>query len=172
MWKWRGKMKIKIAVLTLALFTLISIGSSKASTYNLVLDSSNGSAVGNGSFSVSGTITNTVSGTFTPTSLDFSIDGDNFTLSNALSSPIVTFDKGVLVSIAYLGSMNGFSLDLGTLGLGYVFADLSDPSLGSIGSISASATPLPPSWTLMLIGLAGAGFVAHRRKGKMLPATA
>jgi hypothetical protein len=27
-----------------------------------------------------------------------------------------------------------------------------------------SATPLPPTWTMMLIGLAGFGFVAHRRK--------
>jgi hypothetical protein len=31
-----------------------------------------------------------------------------------------------------------------------------------------SATPLPPSWTLMLIGLAGFGFVAYRRKPKQV----
>jgi hypothetical protein len=29
-----------------------------------------------------------------------------------------------------------------------------------------TATPLPPAWTMMLIGLAGFGFVAHRRKSK------
>jgi hypothetical protein len=31
---------------------------------------------------------------------------------------------------------------------------------------AASATPLPPAWTMMLIGLAGFGFVASRRKSK------
>jgi hypothetical protein len=29
-----------------------------------------------------------------------------------------------------------------------------------------SATPLPATWTMMLIGLAGFGFVAYRRKSK------
>jgi hypothetical protein len=32
------------------------------------------------------------------------------------------------------------------------------------GTASVSATPLPPTWTMMLIGLAGFGFVAYRRK--------
>jgi hypothetical protein len=38
----------------------------------------------------------------------------------------------------------------------------SDVSFSSIGS----ATPLPPTWTMMLIGLAGFGLVAYRRKSK------
>jgi hypothetical protein len=29
-----------------------------------------------------------------------------------------------------------------------------------------AVTPLPPSWTMMLIGIAGFGFVAYRRKSK------
>jgi hypothetical protein len=165
------KMKFKFGVLTLTLLTTLSIASAKASTYDLVLDSSNGSVIGNGSLSVNGT-----SGTFTAatglTSLDFSIDGNTFKLSNALLGPSVTFNNGVLVSIVYLGSLKGFNLDLGMLGLGYVFADLGNAGLDSIGTISASATPLPPSWTIMLIGLAGAGFLAYRRKSKMLPAAA
>jgi hypothetical protein len=33
-------------------------------------------------------------------------------------------------------------------------------------SASVSATPLPPGWTLMLIGIAGFGLVAYRRNGK------
>ena len=33
-------------------------------------------------------------------------------------------------------------------------------------SLQVSQTPLPASWTLMLIGLAGFGFVAYRRKAK------
>jgi hypothetical protein len=28
----------------------------------------------------------------------------------------------------------------------------------------ASATPIPPAWTLLLIGLAGLGFIAYRRQ--------
>ena len=30
-------------------------------------------------------------------------------------------------------------------------------------NFSVSATPLPPAWTLMLVGLAGVGFMFHRR---------
>jgi hypothetical protein len=43
---------------------------------------------------------------------------------------------------------------------------------GPIGGVDAAfetqvaATPLPPAWTMMLIGLAGFGFVAYRRKSK------
>ena len=29
-----------------------------------------------------------------------------------------------------------------------------------------SATPLPPSWTMLLIGIVGFGFVAYRRQRK------
>jgi hypothetical protein len=36
-------------------------------------------------------------------------------------------------------------------------------------SLQVSQTPLPASWTLMLIGLAGFGFVAYRRKAKPAP---
>jgi hypothetical protein len=31
---------------------------------------------------------------------------------------------------------------------------------------NVSTTPLPPTWTMMLMGLAGFGFVAYRRKSK------
>ena len=34
----------------------------------------------------------------------------------------------------------------------------------SFNYAAVSATPLPPSWTMMLIGLAGFGFVAYRRQ--------
>jgi hypothetical protein len=33
-------------------------------------------------------------------------------------------------------------------------------------SASVSASPLPPSWTMMLVGLAGFAFIAYRRKSK------
>jgi hypothetical protein len=40
--------------------------------------------------------------------------------------------------------------------------DFGDPFVS--GSISASATPLPPTWTMMLLGLAGLGFMLGRPK--------
>ena len=33
-------------------------------------------------------------------------------------------------------------------------------------SLQVSQTPLPPAWTMMLIGIAGVGFAAYRRKSK------
>ena len=39
-------------------------------------------------------------------------------------------------------------------------------SSGTSISLAVSATPLPPTWTMLLIGLAGFGFVAYRRKAK------
>ena len=36
----------------------------------------------------------------------------------------------------------------------------------SITFTPVSATPLPPTWTMMLIGLAGFGLAAYRRKSK------
>ena len=37
---------------------------------------------------------------------------------------------------------------------------------GGVGKVEASATPLPPAWTLMLIGLGGFGWVAQRLQRK------
>jgi PEP-CTERM motif-containing protein len=33
-------------------------------------------------------------------------------------------------------------------------------------NLQISQTPLPPTWTMMLIGIAGFGFVAYRRRSK------
>ncbi len=46
------------------------------------------------------------------------------------------------------------------------FEEIGRGGVGSIEKGSISATPLPPSWTMMLIGVAGFGFVAYRRKSK------
>jgi hypothetical protein len=69
-------------------------------------------------------------------------------------------------------SRNGFSVGggpslngLNPLQLGYTsLANSGGPELseGGGGRSEVSATPLPPSWTLMLIGLVGFGFMAHR----------
>jgi len=172
-------MKLKFAAV-FSLFWLLATGSSEASTYNFVLNSSIGPAGGNGSFTVNGPVSSNGLATFTEgaglASLVFSIEGNNFTLDDDLTKASVTFDNGALINVAYLGGLNGFKLDLGTLGLNYIFSDLINPGLSSIGTISASAgvsaTPLPPSWSLMLIGLVGAGFMAFRRKNSLQLAAA
>jgi hypothetical protein len=39
-------------------------------------------------------------------------------------------------------------------------------------TVAAGVTPLPPAWTMMLIGIAGFGFVAYRRRSNptLMPA--
>jgi hypothetical protein len=163
-------MNWKFAALALTLIACLSTNRSEASTldYNLALSATNGPESGSGSFAVSGPIAANGLSVFTSTtgldSLRFSIDGYTFSLANELSNASVTFDNGKLTSIAYLGASNGFQLDLGTRGLNYAFLDFTNLGLSSAGTISASATPLPPTWTLMLTGLAAFGFWAYRRK--------
>jgi hypothetical protein len=67
----------------------------------------------------------------------FSNDLLNIQLANGLNDVSLTFDET-------MSSYGGFSFDYGVAGV--------------------SAAPLPPSWTMMLIGLAGLGFVAYRRQ--------
>jgi MYXO-CTERM domain-containing protein len=55
-------------------------------------------------------------------------------------------------------------LNLSTGLLNYFYSDWSNVLHDSGGTISASATPLPPTWTLMLVGLAGFGGLLYRRK--------
>jgi hypothetical protein len=94
------------------------------------------------------------------------IDGNNFTLANALPGASVTFRNGNLINLFYMADLGGIKLTLNTVGLGYVYGDLINLSHSSAGTISASATPLPPTWTMMLIGLAGFGLMLYRRKGR------
>src|SRR6185312_7359735 len=132
-------MKFRFVAFGSVLLALLATNRAEASTYDLI--STTGSDIGTVSLSTS---TSPGTGTFSAgggglTSLSFSINGlaPTFTLSDAeLFNPFVTFDNGILTNIAYLGSLNGFSLDLGSVGLNYVFADFVNPSLSSIGSIS------------------------------------
>lgn len=176
-------MKLKSGALALALLSSIVLGRAEASslTYDLALNSTLGPEGGVGSFTIDCTANcpGSASGisVFTAgsglSSLNFSIAGSSFSLANELLNANVTFDNGNLINIAYLGALSGFKLDLGTAGLSYAFVDLINSGLTSIGSISSSPVseaPLPPSWTLMLMGLAGIGFVSYRRKVAVSPA--
>ena len=66
---------------------------------------------------------------------------------------------------------NGFSVDAGDI-LELVFAKTAGQSFGSLNALtfdvdftpSVSAVPEPSTWAMMILGFAGVGFVAYRRK--------
>ena len=94
---------------------------------------------------------------FNPASVAVNLGtGQTFYSLTGSSSPGVLGPKG-LVETLVLG------------GFGFNITNPGGPNLEdgrfSIGPGAVAATPLPPTWTLMLIGLAGFGFVsAYRRK--------
>jgi hypothetical protein len=168
-------MRIKSTVLASALVALLSMASSGASalTYDLTLNNLSGQTVGSGMFTINGTVPSSGTSTFSAgaglTSLSFSIGGYNFSLANEqFFNPSVTFNSGALTGIAYLGSLNGFQLDLGTFNLNYEFLNLANFS-GSAGSISdhVSATPLPSGLPLFLTGLVALALFGWRKKRGM-----
>jgi hypothetical protein len=114
--------------------------------------------------------------TFTPDgggldSLSFSIHGgtftDTFTLNNTFPGTSATFDNGNLL-ISYFGFFNTADTLVLNTGGGYFFHHFLGNLRGvdSAGFYSGSvASPLPPTWTMMLIGLAGFGLMLYRRNG-------
>jgi hypothetical protein len=94
------------------------------------------------------------------------VNGDNIDFFPA-NGNVETIDD----SIGFFHDTLGNILDTGR----YFTGTLSDPTFvpGAYGipgdsltitDISVATTPLPPTWTMILIGLAGFGFVAYRRK--------
>ena len=124
-------------------------------------------------FTISGSAAGSGTSTFSAgaglSSLSFSIGGYNFSLANEqFFNPSVTFNNGALTGIAYLGSLNGFQLDLGTFNLNYEFLNLVNFS-GSAGTISSnvSTTPLPSGLPLFLTGLLALALLGWRKKRSM-----
>jgi hypothetical protein len=84
-------------------------------------------------------------------------DNGNVIVSDAfanLASAQAYFSNNNLINIMLAGGLNNVQLALNETmsgGEGFSF---------NFGTASVSATPLPPAWTMMLIGLAGFGFIA------------
>jgi hypothetical protein len=81
------------------------------------------------------------------------------TFSN-LASAEAFFSPSNLIDISLGAGLNNIQLALNetmSSGQGFGF---------TYGAAGVSAAPLPPSWTMMLIGLAVIGFVAYRRQKK------
>jgi hypothetical protein len=78
-----------------------------------------------------------------------------------LASAEAFFSNNNLIDIALGGGINNIQLAFNeTMSSGEGF------SFNYLATGGVSATPLPPTWTMMLIGLAGFGFVAYRRQRK------
>jgi hypothetical protein len=136
------------------------------------------SSIGSPGDIASGTFTGnqTSSGIYTLTGITGTFDGSTITgltgyanADNLLfypTQPFVDFEGiSFLTSQPNLGAVNLFSNS------GYFEVKSSVDSVGYYFdgtpiTLAVSATPLPPTWTMMLIGLAGFGFVVYRRKAK------
>jgi hypothetical protein len=88
-------------------------------------------------------------------------DNGNLVLSNSfatLASAQAFFSNNNLLAIQLAGGLNNVQLAFSEMmsggeGFGFHYA-----------TASVSATPLPAAWTMMLVGIVGFGFVAHRRR--------
>ena len=127
-------------------------GMARATTYDLTLsDTLYGPEDGTGVLTINGPVT---TGAFTSnpggglTSLSISIDGQTYNLGNAVGIAEATFVNGSLSNLSYLGISDGINLSLASTGLFYFYTDLNNWSLSSAGTISAMATPLPPTAVL------------------------
>ena len=157
----------------LAIFATQLPSAARASTvqYDLTLTPTFGSIGGSGYFDVSTPVNG--AGTNTITNFFLAIDGQDFTLGNAIGVATATFAGGALSSLNYLGSLvsetGGWNLDiLGTGGLSYAFLDIGTGAAIASGTINAvdapAATPLPSAGVLFATGLLGLLFLNYRRK--------
>jgi hypothetical protein len=138
-------------------------------TFNLALTSLPGLESGTGSLTVNGPVGNQ---TFTSSSgglvsLNIFIDGLDFTLGNAQQGATrAKFSNGNFESLSYVGILGGDTLTIGANGFAFIDTNPLRSSVGRVSDPPVSATPLPTTWTMMLIGLAGFGVVLYRRKGR------
>jgi hypothetical protein len=119
----------------------------------------------------SGSITSLING---PTNPFYAPSGNGWTFTNTYDPSTGIFpDQGLLVAFG-AGNFANFYTD----GVNE-FLSVDSPSAlfnpGDAGKLSVSQTPLPPAWTMMLIGFAGLGCVLYRRTrqegvGEMIPA--
>jgi hypothetical protein len=170
---------IKLArlILLAAVLQLVSVHAQASTvTYNLVLTSTHGPESGTGFFTVTTPALNTspfdtvANGGLTAMSFTIT-NGMNFTLANATSAGVGFNNTGfntpeVLNTIGYTGQLSSFVFQLSTGGFTYSFSDSANSALNSNGTITATvaAVPEPSTWAMMVLGFAGVGFIAYRRR--------
>jgi hypothetical protein len=168
------KFSIKAAVSAGAIFLgIIAAVPAHAMTFNFSVSSLSAPGdIGSGTF----TGNQTSSGVYMLTGITGSFDGAAITglvgyanADNILfypSQPFVDFNGISFVTAnPSLGAINLFSnsgyfeVKSTVDSVGYYFS-------GTPISLAVTATPLPATWTMMLIGLAGFGLFAYRRKAR------
>ncbi len=76
----------------------------------------------------------------------------------------ISFQTAGLCDVNLFSNSGYFEVKSTVDSVGYYFSGT--PISLSVSATTVSATPLPSSWTMMLIGLVSCGFVAYRRKAK------
>jgi hypothetical protein len=118
----------------------------------------------------------------TPTSINFPVGSPFSADGSSSAAPYGTFNHGVDMTGGNGApgkhgpldfTINGITTaNFNTDSFGYYFAaDLIRLSNGATGSVAAAnftaAVPEPSTWAMMILGFAGVGFMAYRRKNKM-----
>jgi hypothetical protein len=160
------RLTIVRALLAAAVSTaMIYSTTASATTYNLTLDSILGGKV-------DGTGTLVIGNSGQVTELEITIDlPGNKTAEFDFKNATAQFNKGTLVDLLGIDLIpGGDSLSLAFLG--GVFFDSKNPRDNEVVRIFATldssdppmATPLPTTWSMMLMGLFGVGALAYMRR--------
>ena len=109
--------------------------------------------------------------TFTANSTDlvsglWGVDNQGSIILNGdFAHPIATLPGGDLVSNFEVLHAFSFSPTQGTNTLEFVITDTGPPTAFRVDGF-AGAIPEPSTWAMMILGFAGIGFMAYRRKSK------
>jgi hypothetical protein len=89
---------------------------------------------------------------------------------NPQTSMTVTWNGIQVFSELNTGPFNTYqNITAAVVGTGsdtLMFATVNDPNYTYLDNVSVSAVPEPSTWVMMLLGFAGLGFMAYRRKFK------
>jgi PEP-CTERM motif len=98
----------------------------------------------------------------------FTVTVDGHTINLASSTFTLFFDSAKptpdLVGINTSGTITQGSYS--SSGLGFTFTPSAEDSQATIGTIQVTAVPEASTWAMLVLGFAGIGFMAYRRKSQ------
>ena len=161
------------SMLALVAFTLAGLaGAAQASLYNVTgsFDANPGVDVLTGTFDFDDALVTAggADGAFDLTALNFSFNGETFTLAQAAAnSAYVQFDGGTLTGPnGFFSTSGGGSLELQSFfgSSNFTYVGARGEQLGTLALTPAATVPEPASLALVLGSLAAVGFASRRRK--------